>query len=96
VKINVKVLAFVAAVTWGILAMLLTGSANLIWPTYGREFLQVMASVYPGYHAARSFGQVLIGTLYGLADGAVCGIVFGWPYNLLAGAKATRLLLRPR
>ena len=83
-KLNVKALAVVAALTWGVLAMLLTGIANLIWPSYGREFLQVMASVYPGYHATRSLGQVIVGALYGLVDGAVGGAVFGWLYNLVA------------
>jgi hypothetical protein len=81
-KLNVRALAFAAALTWGILAMLLTGLANLIWPSYGREFLQVMASVYPGYHATRSLGQVVIGTLYGLVDGGVGGAIFAWLYNL--------------
>ncbi len=80
-KLNVKAFAVVAALTWGILAMLLTGIANLIWPNYGREFLQVMASVYPGYHATRSLIQVIVGALYGLVDGAVGGAVFAWLYN---------------
>jgi len=84
-KLNVRALAFAAALVWGILAMLLTGLANLIWPSYGREFLQVMASVYPGYHASRSFGQAVIGTLYGLVDGAVCGVIFAWLYNMFVG-----------
>jgi hypothetical protein len=84
-KLNVRALAFAAALIWGILAMLLTGLANLIWPSYGREFLQMMASVYPGYHATPSLAQVVIGTLYGLVDGAVCGVVFAWLYNLFAG-----------
>lgn len=83
-KLNVRALAFAAALTWGILAMLLTGLANLIWPSYGREFLQVMASVYPGYHATRSLGQVVIGTLYGLVDGAIGGTILAWLYNLIA------------
>ncbi len=84
-KLNVKALAITGALIWGILAMLLTGIANLIWPSYGREFLQVMASVYPGYHATRSFAQVIVGTLYGLVDGAVCGAVVAWLYNCFAG-----------
>ncbi len=83
-KLNVKALAIVAALTWGVLAMLLTGIANLIWPSYGQEFLQVMASVYPGYHATRSLSQVIVGALYGLVDGAIGGAVFGWLYNLVA------------
>jgi hypothetical protein len=83
-KLNVRALAFSAALTCGILAMLLTGLANLMWPSYGREFLQMMASVYPGYHATRSLGQVIIGTLYGLVDGAIGGAILAWLYNLIA------------
>ena len=65
--------------------MLLTGLANLIWPGYGQGFLEVMASVYPGYHATSNFGDVIVGTLYGLVDGAVGGAVVAWLYNRLAG-----------
>jgi len=83
-KLNVRALAIVSAVVWG-LAMLLTGLANLIWPSYGHDFLQVMASVYPGYHATRSFGEVVVGTLYGLVDAGVGGAVVAWFYNRLAG-----------
>jgi len=82
-KLNVRALAFVAALVWGV-AILLTGLANLMFPSYGREFLQVMASVYPGYHATRSLGQVVMGTLYGLVDGGVGGAIFAWLYNLFA------------
>jgi len=83
-KLNVRALAIVSAVVWG-LAMLLTGLANLIWPSYGHDFLQVMASVYPGYHATRSFGEVVVGTLYGLVDAGVGGAAVAWLYNRLAG-----------
>jgi hypothetical protein len=80
-KLNVKGIAFAAALLWGILAMFLTGVANLIWPSYGQEFLRVMGSVYPGYHVTPSFGQVIVGTLYGLVDGAIGGAIFAWLYN---------------
>ena len=46
--------------------------------------LDMMASVYPGYQATASFGQVLIGTLYGVVDGAVIGAIFAWLYNVCA------------
>jgi len=82
-KLNVRALAFSAALIWGIL-MLLAGLANLIWPSYGREFLQMMSSVYPGYHATHSFGQVIVGTLYGLVDGAGGGAILAWLYNFFA------------
>lgn len=80
-KLDVKAMAFALGLIWGILAMFLCGLANLIWPDYGKAFLEAMASVYPGYHATRSFWQVIVGTLYGLVDGAVAGAVIAWLYN---------------
>ena len=51
--------------------------------------LNLMASVYPGYDAAASIGQVMLMTVYGLVYGAVAGLIFGWLYNrLAAGAPA--------
>jgi hypothetical protein len=84
-KLNVRAFAIAAALIWGGLAMLLTGLANLVWPNYGHDFLQVMASVYPGYHATRSLAQVIVGALYGLVDGGVGGALFAWLYNCFAG-----------
>ncbi len=83
-KLDVKSTAVALAVVWGILAMFLTGVANLISSGYGQSFLELMASVYPGYQATASFGQVLIGTQYGVVDGAVTGAVFAWLYNFCA------------
>lgn len=83
-RLSVKGTAVTFALVWGVLAMFLTGVANLIWPTYGRAFLEVMASVYPGYHATPSFGQVIVGSLYGVVDGAVAGAVVAWLYNRFA------------
>ncbi|MFQ5520381.1 MAG: hypothetical protein ACE5FK_03185 [Candidatus Methylomirabilia bacterium] len=83
-KLSVKGMAITLAIVWGILAMFLTSLANLIWPDYGRAFLEVMASVYPGYKATASFGQVIIATLYAVLDGAVAGAVFAWLYNRFA------------
>lgn len=64
--------------------MFLTGLANVLWDGYGQDFLDAMASLYPGYDATASFGQVIIGTLYGTLDGAVAGAVFAWLYNRFA------------
>ncbi len=85
-KLDVKAVAITSGVVWGVLAMFLTGILNLIWTGYGQGLLDLMASLYPGYSATPSFGQVLIGTLYGLVDGAVAGAVFAWLYNTFAGA----------
>ena len=82
-KIDVRALAISLALLWGG-GIFITGIANLIWPTYGIEFLEMVASVYPGYQATASFGQVIVGTLSGLVDGFVGGLVLGWLYNLFA------------
>jgi len=82
-KFDIKALALASAILWG-LAMLVTGLANLIWGNYGQQFLQTMSSVYPGYHATRSIGEVIVGTLYGVVDGLVGGAVFAWLYNQFA------------
>ena len=63
-------------------AVLMVGVTNLIWPGYGNTFLQLVASIYPGYDATRSVGAVIVGTLYALVDGAIFGLVVGWLYNL--------------
>ena len=78
-KLNTKALALASAILWG-LAMLLMSLANLIWGSYG-QFLQIMSSVYPGYHATRTIAEVIVGTLYGAGDGLVGGAVFAWLYN---------------
>jgi len=85
-KLSVKAMAISLALIWGVLAMFLTGVANLLWPGYARAFLELMASVYPGYHAEASFGQVIVGTLYGLVDGAIAGALIAWLYNRFASA----------
>jgi hypothetical protein len=45
-------------------------------------FLQLMASIYPGYDASPTIGSVIVGTLYALLDGAIAGLIFAWLYNL--------------
>jgi hypothetical protein len=52
-------------------------------------FLKLIASVYPGYHASSSIGDLIVGTLYAFVDGAICGLVFGWLYNVFVGKRRT-------
>jgi hypothetical protein len=82
-KINLRALAVASGLLWGG-AILLVGAANLMWPAYGRAFLDAVGSVYPGFHPGTGVGAVIVGALYGLVDGAVGGAVFGWLYNSLA------------
>ena len=85
-KLDVKATALTIGLLWGA-AMFLTGTANLVWDGYGEDFLDVMASGYPGYDATASFGQVIVGTLYGLLDGTAGGAVVAWLYNRLAARQ---------
>jgi hypothetical protein len=75
------------AVSWAVLwgaVMLLTGLINSAGSGYGQDFLNAMASIYPGYHATPGFLQVLLGTVYGAIDGFFGGWVFAWLYNKFA------------
>jgi hypothetical protein len=83
-RLNIKAMAFTLGILWGAI-VLLTGLANLIWSGYGTGFLQILASVYPGYKASGSVGDLITGVLYSLLDGALCGLVFAWLYNRFLG-----------
>jgi hypothetical protein len=88
-NISVKALSLSVAVLWGGL-MLLVGLVHLAAPAYGADFLRIMSSLYPGADTAPNFGRVLLGTLYGFVDGAVCGWVLGLLYHAFSpGREAT-------
>jgi hypothetical protein len=82
-KFNVSALALTSGIFWGA-AILCVALANLAWPGYGRAFLDLAASIYPGYRPGAGVGSAVTGTLYGLVDGAGAGAVFAWLYNGLA------------
>jgi hypothetical protein len=83
-RINVKGAALAAATVWGA-CFFVTGIANLLWPPYGAAWMDLGASIYPGYHGPGGFGSVIAVTLYALLDGAIFGAVFAWLYNAFAG-----------
>jgi hypothetical protein len=83
-KLSIRGMAISLALIWGVLVMFGVGLANLIWPSYGQGFLEVMASLYPGYSGPAGFGQVVVGTLYGAVDAAIGGALFAWLYNRFA------------
>lgn len=82
-RFNIITLSLTVGIFWGG-ATLLIASANLIWPSYGTAFLELIASIYPGYHVGASPSQVIIAAVYGFVDGAIGGGLFGWLYNLLS------------
>lgn len=84
-KLNITALALTAGLFWGA-ALLIVALANLASPGYGAAFLELSASIYPGYRPGTGAGSVIVGTLYAAVDGAIAGAIFGWLYNLLARA----------
>lgn len=85
-RLAVKSLTIALGLLWGG-CVLLVGVINLAFPSYGLTFLQLMSSVYPGFHASRGFADVIVGTGYAIVDGAIGGLVFGWLYNLFVGQQ---------
>ena len=81
--LNIKALTITGAVL-GAGCVLLTGLANLVFPSYGVGLLELAASVYPGYHGPDGIGSVVVGTLYAALDGAIAFAVIAWVYNLAA------------
>jgi hypothetical protein len=71
----VKAITLTSALLWGG-CMLLVGLINLAHASYGGEFLRMMSSVFPGADTARTLGRVVVGTVYGLAYGAIVGYLF--------------------
>ena len=88
-SLNAKALALAAGTVWGG-CLLLVGLINLAFPSYGLAWLQLAASIYPGYHGPAGLGSVVVVMLYGLVDGAVAGAVFGWVYNRVARPVGVR------
>jgi len=87
-KLNLKALTIAFAILWAG-AVFIVGAANLIWPEYGKAFLLMLASIYPGYKASGLFGDMIAGSLYALVDGAIAGLILGWLYNLFARQRSS-------
>lgn len=79
-RLSVRALAISFALLWGG-CIFCVGIVNLAAACYGGNFLQMMSSVYPGFRNSRTFLDVLVGTGYGLVDGGLGGLFFGWLYN---------------
>jgi hypothetical protein len=83
-RLNIRAMVLTLGILWGAV-VLLTGLINLIWSGYGTAFLQILASIYPGYKASGSVIDLLTGILYALVDGGILGLVLAWLYNRFLG-----------
>ncbi len=82
-KLSIKGLAITAAIIWGG-ALLIVGSANIIFPGNGSIFLEVIGSIYPGYQPGTGLSSVIIGSLYGVIDAGIGAAIFAWLYNFIS------------
>ena len=82
-KLSVKGLMVAAGIVWA-LTFFVIAYANLQWPPYGKAFLDLMVSIYPGYKTAVGLQGALVGAGYALVHGAIAGMIFGWFYNAVA------------
>jgi len=82
---KLSILAFGAAVgiLWGASIFLLSLLYAATGGTYGWDWLQLIASCYPGFAASGGVVDGLVGFGYGLLDGFVWGALLAWLYNRL-------------
>jgi hypothetical protein len=80
-KFNVAAAAIAGGVGFAI-AIGASGILNMVFDGYGKAFLDMMASVYPGYKATGSVGDLVVGCFYAAVDGILAGGGFALLYNL--------------
>lgn len=68
-------------ILWG-LGCGLVALATMFTDSYGREFVNVLGSIYPGYQVDSWIG-VLLGLVWGFIDGWICGAIVAALYNCL-------------
>lgn len=76
-----------ATITGGIgfvVALGLCGLLNIAFEGYGQTFLDLLASVYPGYDATGTIGDLLIGCMYAALDGCIAGCGLALLYNIVS------------
>ncbi len=86
-QLSIKAMALTASILWGG-SILFIGLMSLLSPGYANEFLKIVSSLYPGFEHSGSLGDLLVGTVFGLIDGGICGVLIAWLYNFFAKKTA--------
>jgi len=79
-KLSIKGVALTLGLCWGLLLGLWT--LVCVWTGYGKEMLDLMATVYPYYEV--SYVGAGIGAVIGFFDAAIGGALLTFIYNKLA------------
>lgn len=80
-KFNIAAAAIAGGVGF-VIALGIAGIINMFVEGYGIAFLDIMASVYPGYKASGTIGDLIIGCFYAATDGIIAGGGLALLYNL--------------
>ena len=65
------------------------GNCNImLFPGYAVNFLEVVGSIYPGYHPGTGISSAFIGSLYGVVDAGIAATIFAWLYNYFCRIRA--------
>lgn len=75
--LNAKKLGLSGGILWALCMFISTLLA--VWFGYSKEFLQIMASIYPGYTV--SYVGSIVGLVYGFFDGFIGLFLLAWLYN---------------
>lgn len=78
-KLSIKGAALSIGIVWGA-AIFLLGISGMLG--YGLPIISTLSTLYLGFFP--SVKGILIGTLWGFADGFVGGAVLAWVYNKFA------------
>jgi len=79
--INVRAFALTCGIFWAASLILI---ATLTMKTgLGLSFVNMVSEVYLGY--GPTLVGALLGAMWGFLDGLVCGAIFAWLYNKIAG-----------
>ncbi len=79
-KLSVKGLMFATGIGWA-LVVLVVGVLNKIFPGYGDAYLQVLQAPFPWYEATGEIDDLIVGIIWALVVGGICGIIFAVIYN---------------
>lgn len=85
-RLNVKAFALACGIFWGVGLFVLTWWIIAFEGATGD--VTFIGRLYRGYRIS-PLGSV-IGLLWAFADGFVCGAIFSWLYNVIAGRSSAR------
>jgi hypothetical protein len=81
-KLSVKAFALTSGIFWG--ATIFLSTLWLLMMGYNGDLIRRLDHFYLGY--SFSIAGAFVGLAWGFVDGAICGAIFAWLYNRLAGA----------